>query len=145
MQSSANAPGRPCECLTKSTQKQMQCSPMQKDRSLSTQSLGWCVTLIMSDCITSRPWPHHISESDQSASRAHAGVRWILKVYGPPEYFLMTLAFMSHSLSWLSRVPVSRYLPLGENLTKETGGFCWSVMVFRQAPSSVFQIRHRPS
>ena len=46
---------------------------------------------------------------------------------------------------YLSKVAARMYLPLGENLTNETGGLSSSMSVLRHWPDVVSQMRHRPS
>lgn len=43
--------------------------------------------------------------------------------------------------TYLSRVPAKMYLPFGENLTNETGGFSSSTSVLRHWPELVSHIR----
>lgn len=45
----------------------------------------------------------------------------------------------------LSRVAASTNFPLGENLTKDTGGLSSSMRVFMQCPVAESQIRQSPS
>ena len=92
----------------------------------------YCVSL---DACTTK-YRRHQLENAQYASRAG----------NPPVYCLLRCCFLTcHSFSWLSRVPVRRYMPLGENLTKDTGGFSLSIIVAMHAPSSMFHSRHSPS
>ena len=46
---------------------------------------------------------------------------------------------------YLSKVAARIYLPLGENLTNDTGGLSSSIRVLRHCPEAVSQIRHKPS